>query len=69
MKWIMLFLAVSVNILAGAAVYRVWVPPETTTTIDPIYLGMFKLHKDHVELERQHLRLLEQLVQCKRRAI
>jgi len=69
MKWVMLFLAIFVNILAGAVAYRVWMPPETPTVIDHIDLGMFALHKDHVMLEQQHLRLYKQLAQCKGRAI
>ena len=66
MRWILLFLVINANILAGAAAYRVWIPPEV---INPVSPGMFALHKDHVWLERQHLTLSKQLAQCRGRAI
>jgi len=69
MKWILLFLAINANILAGAAAYRIWIPPETPAVINPVSPGMFALHKDHVALERQHLALYKQLAQCLGRAI
>lgn len=69
MKWVLLFLAVSVNILAGAAAYRVWAPPETSEVIDRVYQKALALRKDHVTLEHQHLILFKQLMQCKGRSV
>jgi len=69
MKWILLFLAVNVNILAGVVVYRVWVPPEIPEVIDPIDQKVLALHKDHVWLELQHLALSKQLAKCWGRAV
>jgi len=69
MKWVMLFLVVNANILAGAAAYRVWIPSETPEVIDPIDQKALALHKDHVWLEQQHLTLSKQLGQCKGRVI
>jgi len=69
MKWLMLFLTINVNILAAAAVYRVWVPPEVPEVIDPIDQKVLALHKDHLMLQNQHLTLFNQLAQCKGRVI
>ena len=64
MRWIMLFLIVNCNVLAGAVVYRVYVSPEALEIIEHIHQKTWALHKDHVWLESQHLILSKQLTQC-----
>ena len=56
MKWVTLFLVINANVLAGAAVYRIFTPPSDNTDL--------ALHRDHIILEQHQIVIFKQLKTC-----